>query len=306
MNANATATQYESEDERSAGYMSASVVKSLFFHGTIVVMALVGMPFMHKPLPTISDPIPVEIIDMSEKATTNRPPQRVEQSQTSPAQPRPEPPKPVAPTQTATEPPKPPARPAEEKAKAQEKAPAKEPEKAPAIPKDPPKEPPKAPPAKPERPKLTEPEKAEETPTQDFNAVLRNLIKNEAQNAPIPNTAQTGAENSPNAPQAAQMSRSEMDAVRRQLESCWKLLAGARYAEDQVVAVRIFVNRDRTVRDAQIVDQVRYMTDSFFRAAADAALRAVHNPACTPLDLPPEKYDLWKDMIFNFDPRGML
>ncbi len=49
----------------------------------------------------------------------------------------------------------------------------------------------------------------------------------------------------------------------------------------------------------------RYNSDSFFRAAADSALRAVHE--CSPLkNLPPEKYDTWHYMELNFDPKDML
>jgi len=60
------------------------------------------------------------------------------------------------------------------------------------------------------------------------------------------------------------------------------------------------------VRDARIVDQGRMSTDSFFRAAAESAMRAVLNPRCNPLKLPREKYDVWKSFILNFNPKEML
>lgn len=51
---------------------------------------------------------------------------------------------------------------------------------------------------------------------------------------------------------------------------------------------------------------MRYMGDSYFRAAADSVLRAIRNPRCNPLELPADKYDLWKEMTVTFDPREML
>ena len=77
-------------------------------------------------------------------------------------------------------------------------------------------------------------------------------------------------------------------------------------AEDMVVDVRIAVNPDRTLQQATIVDQLRYNTDSVFRAAADAAMRALRNPRCTPLELPPDKYEEWKDTVLTFNPKDML
>ena len=64
------------------------------------------------------------------------------------------------------------------------------------------------------------------------------------------------------------------------------------------------MNPDRSVRDARIINQLRYNTDSFYRAAADSAMRAIFK--CSPLDLPPKKYDLWKTITVTFDPRTML
>lgn len=97
-----------------------------------------------------------------------------------------------------------------------------------------------------------------------------------------------------------------MQGLQAQLSQCWKLQSGARYAEDLIVEIKLSVNPDRTIRDAKIVNQLRYMSDGYFRAAADSALRAVRNPSCNPLDLPPNKYDLWKEITVVFDPREML
>ncbi len=99
---------------------------------------------------------------------------------------------------------------------------------------------------------------------------------------------------------------SQEDALRRQIAQCWNIPSGARNAEDLVVEVLIEVNPDRTVKEAQVVDQMRLSTDSFFRAAAESAMRALRNPKCSPLELPPDQYEQWKTIRFTFDPRDVL
>ena len=41
----------------------------------------------------------------------------------------------------------------------------------------------------------------------------------------------------------------------------------------------------------------------YFLAASESAIRAVQ--ACDPYPLPASKYDAWKDMVLNLDPRDM-
>jgi len=60
------------------------------------------------------------------------------------------------------------------------------------------------------------------------------------------------------------------------------------------------------VQEATILDQGRYNSDSYFRAAADAAVRALRNPQCSPLELPPDKYDQWNVTVIRFDPSQFL
>jgi hypothetical protein len=49
----------------------------------------------------------------------------------------------------------------------------------------------------------------------------------------------------------------------------------------------------------------RYNSDTFYRAAADSAVRATHE--CSPLkNLPPDKYGSWKEMELTFNPADML
>ena len=99
---------------------------------------------------------------------------------------------------------------------------------------------------------------------------------------------------------------SEIDLLKQQLYACWTVPAGAKGAKDMVVRVRVWVNPDRTVSNARILDTNKMQNDPYFRTVAESALRAVLNPACSPLKLPPEKYSVWKKFIFKFELGWML
>ena len=101
-----------------------------------------------------------------------------------------------------------------------------------------------------------------------------------------------------------QLSASQIANVRRQLQDCWRVPAGAKNAANLVVEIAVQLNRDGSVRHAEIATTDR-MNDSFYRAAAESALRAVH--ICSPLDgLPVDKYGTWQRMRLTFDPEEMF
>ena len=102
------------------------------------------------------------------------------------------------------------------------------------------------------------------------------------------------------------LTMSERDSVRRQIEPCWNVPAGARDTENLVVDIRLRLNADGTVMTAEFVDRARAARDTFFRAAAESALRAVLNPSCSPLRLPPKKYEEWKNMVLSFNPSDLF
>jgi hypothetical protein len=119
-------------------------------------------------------------------------------------------------------------------------------------------------------------------------------------------TASGTASSQPRAPLSSQLSASEVDMIREQISRCWNIPAGARDAKDLVVELRVEVGPDGMVQQAAIVDQGRANADPFFRAAAESARRAFFNPLCRPLRLPPDKYDVWKDMVVDFSPKDLL
>ena len=99
---------------------------------------------------------------------------------------------------------------------------------------------------------------------------------------------------------AATMTISEIDLLRQQLHSCLNLNVGVANLKEIKPIIFIEVNPDRTVKSAKVVNQER-LIDPSFRTAAEAAMRAVNNPDCSPLLLPEDKYDLWKEINFTFD-----
>lgn len=158
---------------------------------------------------------------------------------------------------------------------------------------------------KPEENKNEEKAENAEQQSASFNTLLKNLTPHAPEEAQ-PRAPLTGAGSgtSPLAGFGQQVSGGEMDVLRQQLESCWNIPAGAKYAENLVVEVRLFVNPDRTVRKAEVINPNN--NDPFFRTAAESVIRAVYNPRCSPLNLPPDKYDLWNTVVVRFDPREML
>ena len=253
-------------------------------------------------------------------------------------EPKPEPPQPAPepPPSAASAPPPAPTPP----------APAKPEVKAPPPPPPPPPKPveartPPPPPPRPPEPKpKPEPQRAQHAPRPEttkadpkaFDKLLKNLedkkpepaafdnlLKNltrqqvaqteDAPPAPRRMAATAPPSSQPKAPLGSQLTASELDALRQQvmqqLVPCWNVPAGARDAKGLNVRVRAAVNLDGTVRQAVVVDQGR-LGDPLYRAAAESARRTFFNPKCTPLKLPADKYEVWKDLDVNFDPRDLL
>lgn len=103
------------------------------------------------------------------------------------------------------------------------------------------------------------------------------------------------------------MSMSEKDAIRSQIAKFWNVPAGAKDAHELVIVLEIELAEDGTVLKVELANasKARYSRDTFFRAAADSAIRAVKQ--CAQIkNLPPEKYQTWRDMELTFDPKEML
>jgi len=144
-----------------------------------------------------------------------------------------------------------------------------------------------------------------------MNSALNNLQKTKPTNTPSP------APQPQNAPAASKItsnsstwdpsqpvSMAEKDYIAAQFRKCWNFDPGAKDAASLIVRVHVMLNADGSVTKADIVDDPRYYSDTYYRAAADSARRAVY--ACSPIKVPPGKYDSLKDLVLNFDPRDSL
>ena len=102
---------------------------------------------------------------------------------------------------------------------------------------------------------------------------------------------------------AAVVTASEVEGVREKIRPCWNFPAGVRDQSSLVVTMVVQMNQDGTPTKVDLKDTGRYHNDPTFRAAADSAMRAVSNPRCQPWPLSPDKYNAWRTITFNFDPR---
>jgi hypothetical protein len=225
----------------------------------------------------VAEPEPTPVPTPEPQATRAAPEPPPEQHAALPPEPRPQP---VAPKPRPEPPPKPQVQP----------KPAPPPTAAKPAP---------APPA-------PEPTPAPEPPKQDeFAALLRSVEEMDRRREG--EVVKEGAGRSRDAAgQArtelgeARLSIGEIDALRRQIGRCWTLPAGIDGIEDMMIALRIQVRPDRTVQGVTIEDQGRLNRDPTFRAVAESARRAVDR--CSPLNLPADKYALWREIVMNFYP----
>ena len=290
--------------------MRRGMTYSTILHLTVILVAFLGIPHLMRPPVEIEEPIPVEVVTVAPKTNVPKveakpveqptPPKKVE---TPPAPPLPTPPAP-APQKSEAPPPPQPTPPAPEPLVAAlppEPPPQPKPAKAP----EPPPEPPET-----RTPLVPTPPKAKPTPPPQVTveSILKSVEK--AKPRTEPDKAEKVVNELAQATKPVtssldnKMTMSEIDAVRRQIERCWNVPAGAKDAKNLVVDIHVVMNPDGTVREATVVDQARLQSDGFFRAAAESARRAIY--LCQPLRLPPEKYSLWQDMTLSFNPSQIL
>jgi len=102
---------------------------------------------------------------------------------------------------------------------------------------------------------------------------------------------------------AAQLSQSEIDALRARLMSLWNPPVGAQDADQFQITIRIRFKRDGTL---EIGPQVLTSgSGARFNAIRDSAVRAVLIGQPFTM-LRPDHYDIWKEMDFTFDTKDMF
>lgn len=328
------ATVHISQNEFNAPKMSAPVFWSVVFHIAVFAFASFGLPFI-APAPEPEEIVfTVELFDLAELPETTKidlPDNSAEEDAPAPES------KPVY-NQSATAPdllspqapdieepkleplPEPVVEPALEPEPVE---PEVKPEpaliEAPPLPQVKPKPPSKPKPVekkvepkaekKPEPSPKTE-KKAEEGEKGNFDSLLKSLTPNQPDKPQPIRNAIPNSEGSQSqlAPLSSSLSSSEMESFLSGVSPCWNVDAGQIFSYDLVVVLDVTVGPDQRVLSANILpqDQPKYRNNPRFRASADSARRALLDPNCRVLNLPKDKYHLWKEFSFTFNPSGML
>ena len=102
------------------------------------------------------------------------------------------------------------------------------------------------------------------------------------------------------------LSLSEEDALKAQIFGCWSVPLGLPYDKDLLVRIKLQLKQDGTILKSEILDHERMNVpgQSFYKVLAESALRAVK--LCQPLRVPTTGYERWKELQLNFDAREML
>ena len=304
--------------------MRTPAVVSAMFHVFVLAAAVLNLDFFGRP-PIEPEPVMIEFEAISKKAAAptvgNPPPQpkdaKIDKETTKAPPPKsadpppaPEPPKldtaelkPVPPKPIEQSKPEPP-KPADDTVAMKPKQP--EPPKVEQPKPEPPKPAPEV--KKPEPPKPAPPKPV--PPKPNVEAILDNILKNkdspQKQQTPEqqPKPPQQVTRQAPAAPQlAAVVTASEVEGVRQKIRPCWNFPVGVKGQDELIVTLVVQMNQDGTPVKAELKDTGRYYNDPTFRAAADAAHRAIMNPRCQPWPLSAEKFNAWRIITFNFDPR---
>jgi hypothetical protein len=323
--------------------MPGGIVLSATLHVGMLVLIVLGLPNLFHHPPPQEQPIAVELVTIAPETKAThpnpfrpKPEAKPEPPLAAPApkpEPKPEPPQPVPePPAAASAPPPPPAPP----------EPVKPEVKAPPPPPPPPPKPveaqaPPPPPPRPPEPKpKPEPQRVQHAPRPEtvkadpkaFDKLLQNLedkhpqpaafdnlLKNltrqqvaeadEAPPAPHRMAATAPPSSQPKAPLGSQLTASDIDLVREQLRPCFNPPFGAKEKPDLVADIRVVMNPDGTVQQARVADQGQYASDQIYRAVADSGIRALKNPRCSPLRLPPDRYEVWQSFVFGFSTKDM-
>lgn len=316
--------------------MGRSLTASVVFHLMLAAL-VVGLSAMGRQLPSAETPITVEIVTATAEPKPSPlkpapppaqaaplPPRQAANPAPPPppppvprAEPKPEPPPPPPPKIEPKPEPPPPPPPPKAEPKPEPPPPPKKvetPKPEPVPPKPP--EVPKAEP-KPEKPAVVakaepKPEKPPTPPApkqqeSDFDALLRSVeqtpkrVQAPEQRPGTGASATSGGTGQPGRVQTAQINPSVLAAsISRQITPCWNIPVAAQGIGGLRAELNIVMGPDGGIQTVEPLDKGRMATDPVFRAFAESAVRAVR--ACSPLKLPPESFQLWRNIIFNFDP----
>ncbi len=102
------------------------------------------------------------------------------------------------------------------------------------------------------------------------------------------------------------LSENGYEMISSQIYPHWAVPSGVRDAENIIIEIHVELRDNGEVipSSIRIIDEKRYATDYIFRAAADSARRAILE--ASPLDIPKEKIDLFKEFTLRFNLKEAL
>lgn len=252
-------------------------------------------------------------VDLDKPPTPAPRPRPAESAAASRAEPEPAPPSPAPEPerQAAAEPapaqPPAPAPEAETQAaeKPQETEPLKLPERAPVPQARPSRQPVQTARAeerkRPERPvEEASLRRDEDAPELDLDEVAALIDRAKASGGGARRSEQTAALGNRRDSPAAELSQSELDALRSQLEGCWNPPIGTVGSSEFTASVQFNVDASRRLSGPPTI-----IRSSGNRQFDDSVLRAVHICNDRGFQLPEGKQSVWANIVVNFDPSGM-
>jgi len=153
------------------------------------------------------------------------------------------------------------------------------------------------PPPSPEKPKP-------KTPAYDANQIAQLLDHREPQREVATNSVANSATSlgAQTAPPNAQLSQTEIDALRERIRECWSPPPGVDSNSNLYVALRVLFKPDGSLAQMPVV--VAGSASPLGPALAESGERALLQ--CQPFTmLKPEHYAQWKDITVNFNPRDL-
>ena len=307
---------------------------SIGLHLGVVLLAVVGLPSLNRPLPEDQPLVTLEMVQTVPTTNVNQGGEvntaKEEQQAAKRKQPAPPPPPKPAPSasdllsKSTPRAPDPTAEIIPEKPQIKPKLAEAQP---PAPPKSKPQQaaaeklPTKLPKAPPKRAnKLVQKNELAKKRTDALTGVMQNLAKAKAVNEDaekkrreqerkiaadkLNNSLSAAAGDvlkAPEKPVIGPLGLSDIDRLRAHLSKCWDPPIGAAGSDTLIVDIIVSLDRDGRVLSAKVDNKLRFNTDRIFKVAAEEAIRATRE--CSPLPLPPEKYEQWKSFVFVFDPR---
>ena len=308
---------------------------SIGLHLGVVLLAIVGLPSLNRPLPEDQPLVTLEMVQTVPTTNVNEGGEvntaKEEQQAVKRKQPAPPPPPPKPAPSAPDTPSKPTPRAPDPTAEIIPEKPQNKPKLAEAQPPAPPKSKPqqsaaekmptKLPKAPPKRAnKMAQQNELAKKRTDALTGVMQNLAKAKAVNedaekkrreqerkiaADKLNDSVSAAAGdvlkAPEKPVIGPLGLSDIDRLRAHLSKCWDPPIGAAGSDTLIVDIIVSLDRDGRVLSANVDNKLRFNTDRIFKVAAEEAIRATRE--CSPLPLPPEKYEQWKSFVFVFDPR---